>query len=212
MNRFDIGPLSRGMAVGVFGGSFDPPHGGHVQLSREALTRFGLDRVLWMVSPGNPLKSNPPAPLDQRIAACRALITHPRIRVSGAEAQMQTRYTAQTLAGLRAGFPGVRFVWLMGADNLAQFHLWNDWRSIMDSVPVGVLARPGHRLSARRSVAAQVYRSARLAASQSHLLARHKAPCWCFCNMPLRPESSTALRVEGQGLPGANRLPGHAPE
>ena len=110
------------MTVGLLGGSFDPAHKGHVQISRAALTQFGLDRVWWLVSPGNPLKRHQPAPLDQRMAAARGIMRHPRIQISDAEARLGTRYTAQTLRHLRRLYPGVRFVWLMGADNLAQFH------------------------------------------------------------------------------------------
>ncbi|MBZ0123938.1 MAG: nicotinate-nicotinamide nucleotide adenylyltransferase, partial [Roseovarius sp.] len=134
-------PLVRpGQAVGLLGGSFDPPHQGHVHISREALRRFALDRVWWLVSPGNPLKSRGPAPLARRIAACRAVLDHPRMAVSDFEARAGTRYTAETVAALQAARPGVRFVWLMGADNLAQLHLWQDWREIVERVPLGILA------------------------------------------------------------------------
>ena len=133
------------------GGSFDPPHAGHLHISREALKRFGLDRLWWLVSPGNPLKPHGPAPLPDRLTAARALVDHPRIAITDFEARAGTRHTAQTLDALRQAAPGLRFVWLMGADNLAQFHRWQDWRRIIESVPVGVLARPGQRISARMS-------------------------------------------------------------
>ena len=185
----------RSLSIGLLGGSFDPPHVGHVHITQEALKRFGLDRVWWLVSPGNPLKARGPAPLAQRLAAARALMRHPRVTVTDIEARLGTRYTAQTLRALRARAHGVRFVWLMGADNLAQFHLWQDWRQIMDSVPVGVLARPGDRISARTSVAARVYPQARVPAGASHGLARATAPAWCFVNIPMLDISSTALRA-----------------
>lgn len=111
-----------GMCIGLLGGSFDPPHAGHVHITREALKRFGLDAVWWLVSPGNPLKTRGPAPLDRRMAAARAIMRHPRVEVTDIEARLGTRYTAETLAALFARYPGVRFVWLMGADNLASFH------------------------------------------------------------------------------------------
>ncbi len=186
-----------GQTIGLFGGSFDPPHGGHVHVSREALKRFGLDRVWWLVSPGNPLKARGPAPLAKRLAAARALVTHPRIEVTDVEAQIGTRYTAATLARLRALYPGVRFVWLMGADNLTQFHHWQDWDQIMGNVPVGVLARPGDRISARTSVAAQRFRSAKIPASAAPLLGRLDAPAWCFLNVPMVDVSSSAIRARG---------------
>ena len=174
MNR-----LRAGMRVGLLGGSFDPAHEGHVHLSREALRRFALDRVIWLVSPGNPLKPNPPAPLEARIARARAMIGHPRVQVSGFEARIGTRMTADTLAHASARWPGVRFVWLMGADNLVQFDRWDRWRRIMALMPVGVLARPGHRLSARLSRTARIHRAARLPERAAPLLAEARPPAWC---------------------------------
>lgn len=192
-------PQSRpGQAIGLLGGSFDPPHAGHLHITREALKRFGLDAVWWLVSPGNPLKPNGPAPMERRIAAARDLIDHPRVHVSDAEAQTGTRYTAQTLHALHAARPGVRFVWLMGADNLAQFHRWQDWREIMHSVPVGVLARPGARLAARASPAARMFARHRLPGKHSQRLAGMDAPVWCFVNVPMVAMSSTRLRAAGK--------------
>lgn len=186
-----------GSRVGLLGGSFDPPHAGHLHLSREALKRFGLDQVVWLVTPGNPLKSRAPAPMEARLAAARALVDHPRIAVSDIEARLGTRYTAETLRGLTRRFPAVRFTWLMGADNLAQFHRWDDWRAIMDMVPVGVLARPGARMAARNAVAARIYHRERLAPASSRRLGAANAPAWCYVNMPMMNVSSTALRSSG---------------
>ena len=195
-------PMTRpGQVIGLLGGSFDPPHEGHVHVSREALKRFGLDRVWWLVSPGNPLKARGPAPMARRIAACRALAAHPRVAISDFEAQAGTRYTAEPLARLQQARPGVQFVWLMGADNLAQFHHWQDWRQIMQRVPVGVLARPGQRISARMSRAARCFASDRLSGRKSQLLARAAPPAWCFVNMPMIAISSTRLRNSGTWHP-----------
>ncbi|MEL6646939.1 MAG: nicotinate-nucleotide adenylyltransferase [Pseudomonadota bacterium] len=191
-------PFSRpGQTIGLLGGSFDPPHAGHVHISHEAMRRFGLDQVWWLVTPGNPLKSRGPAPLKERMAACHALLTHPRMHPSDFEAQAGTRYTAQSLEALLAARPGVRFVWLMGADNLAQFDQWKGWRDILQSVPVGVLARPGQRISARMSKAARVYRPFRIKARESLALGHRPAPAWCFLNVPMRHISSTELRQSG---------------
>lgn len=190
-------PTRPGQVIGLLGGSFDPPHAGHLHISREALRRFGLDRLWWLVSPGNPLKAHGPAPLAQRMAAARALVDHPRIDVTDIEARTGTRHTAATLRALRRLCPGVRYVWLMGADNLAQFHLWQDWRDILDTVPVGVLARPGQRISARLSPAARIYASARLPGHESQALGRRDAPAWCFVNVPMMDISSTRLRESG---------------
>ena len=187
-----------GQVIGLLGGSFDPPHAGHVHITREALKRFGLDDVWWLVSPGNPLKKNGPAPLAERMQAARAMMHHPRVTVTDIEAQLGTRYTAQTLVALRRRFPGVRFVWLMGADNLAQFHRWQDWRWIMENVPVGVMARPGDRISARLSKAARVYHNARLPGRASHVLGLGTPPAWCFVNLPMSDTSSSAIRARGE--------------
>lgn len=181
----------------MLGGSFDPPHEGHVHITREALKRFGLDRVWWLVSPGNPLKPTGPAPLAERVRASRAIMRHPRVDVTDIEAQLGTRITADTIEALHRRYRGVRFVWLMGADNLAQFHRWKDWEYILDSVPVGVLARPGEQISARTSKAARLYARFRLSGRASHLLGQATAPAWCFVNMPMVDQSSTEIRERG---------------
>ncbi len=197
MERFQIPYARPGQVVGLFGGSFDPPHQGHVHVTREAMKAFGLDRVWWLVSLGNPLKTRGPAPLAQRLKAARAVMTHPRVEVTDVEAVTGTRATADTLAALRRLYPQVRFVWIMGADNLAQFHRWKDWRQIMDSVPVGVVARPGDRISARMSPAARLYAKYRIGGQARHLLGRAQAPAWCFVNVPMVDVSSTDLRNRG---------------
>ena len=186
-----------GQAVGLLGGSFDPAHEGHVHITRTAMKRFGLDRIWWLVSPSNPLKKRGPAPLAMRVDRARDVMRHPRVEVTDIERRLGTRYTAQTIAALQKRYPDVNFVWLMGADNLAQFHLWQDWRWIMENVPVGVLARPNDRISARLSKAAQVYRDAMLSGRASHVLANGPAPRWCFVNLPMSDQSSTAIRAAG---------------
>ena len=189
-----------GQVIGLLGGSFDPAHAGHAHITREALKRFGLDRVWWLVSPGNPLKRHGPAPLAKRLAHARDVMQHPRVEVTDIEDRIGTRYTAQTLAKLRGLYPQVRFVWLMGADNLAQFHHWQDWRQIMETVPVGVLARPGQRISARMSRAAALYAPYRIAGRHAQLLAHSNAPAWCFVNVPMVDVSSSAIRAAGAWL------------
>ena len=190
--------VREGMAIGLLGGSFDPPHDGHVHISQAALKRFGLDHLWWLVSPGNPLKEHGPAPLGERMQASQAMMRHPRVTVTAIEARLGTRYTAQTIAALRRRYPGVRFVWIMGADNLAQFHRWQDWRWIIETVPVGVIARPGQRLGARRSKAAKVYRHARVMGRASHILGLLDAPAWSFINVPMSDQSSSAIRARGE--------------
>ena len=191
-------PYARsGQTIGLLGGSFDPAHAVHAHITREALKRFGLYRVWWMVSPGNPLKDRGPAPIEQRMDRARLVMDHPRVEVTDVERQLGTRYTAQTLQALQARYRGVRFVWLMGADNLAQFHRWQDWQWIMDNVAIGVLARPGDRISARMSPAARLYRGNQIAGRHSHILSRVGKPAWCFVNVPMVDQSSTAIRAAG---------------
>ena len=189
-------PLARaGARIGLLGGSFDPAHEGHVHISLEALKRFRLDEVWWLVSPGNPLKTRGPAPLEDRIAHARKTMDHPRVRITDLEARMGTRYTYATLDGLQKRYRGVNFVWLMGADNLATFHKWDRWQDIFAMVPIGVIARPGDRLSARLSPAARQFRLSRLRGREAAVLSQTPSPVWCFINVPMRPESSTAIRA-----------------
>jgi nicotinate-nucleotide adenylyltransferase len=195
--RYRLPFAARGQIIGLLGGSFDPAHEGHAHITREALKRFGLDKVWWLVSPGNPLKTEGPAPLEKRLSAARAVMEHPRVSVTDFEAQIGTRYTAETLEALLALYPGVRFVWLMGADNLATFHHWDRWDWIMENVPIGVIARPGQRLTARMSKAADRYAKYRVPARASTLLGRCPPPAWCFVNIPMVNISSTEIRARG---------------
>ncbi len=193
-------PLAlRGQAIGLLGGSFDPAHEGHVHITEEALKRFGLSRVWWLVSPGNPLKAEGPAPMADRIARARAVLGgDPRVVVTDVEARLGTRYTAETLGRLVAAFPGVRFVWLMGADNLNGFHRWKDWERIMRTVPIGIFARPGTRLAAQGARAAEEYARFRVPAAEARLLPTRRAPAWCFVDVPMSSLSSSAIRARGE--------------
>jgi nicotinate-nucleotide adenylyltransferase len=186
-----------GQTIGLLGGSFDPPHSGHVHITRQALRRFGLDRVWWLVSPGNPLKAEGPADLSRRMAACKQMMQHPRVVVTDLEAQLGTRYTAETLARLLPRYPGVRFVWLMGADNLGQFHKWDRWREIVASVPIGVLARPGNVVAGGLSPTARCFARYRLPARQAAALPKRTAPCWCLVTGPTVDISSSEIRNRG---------------
>jgi nicotinate-nucleotide adenylyltransferase len=185
------------MRVGLLGGSFDPAHEGHAHITREALKRLGLDRVWWLVSPGNPLKREGPAALDRRMAAAAAIMRHPRVVITDIEARIGTRYTAETLDALQARYPGVRFVWLMGADNMAGFHRWDRWETIMGRVPVAVLARPGAGLAALGSKATQRFANARVPAHAAGSLAERRPPAWTYLEVPKREISSSALRAQG---------------
>lgn len=187
---------TKAMTIGLLGGSFDPAHEGHVHITQEALKRLGLDRVWWLVSPGNPLKLRQPAPMAQRIAqARRVLRDDPRVVVTDLEVKLKTRYTYDTIRKLRALYPNVRFVWLMGADNLVQFHLWGHWRQIMAQLPLAVMARPDAGLSALRSRTARETWAGRV--KRNDVLASCQPLAWSFVGMPMNAASSSALRAKG---------------
>lgn len=192
--------VEEGMSVGLFGGSFNPPHEGHRHVARTALQRLQLDRLWWLVSPGNPLKSNGNLPnLAERIAWSRALIRDPRVDITGCEATLQTHYSADLVLRLLKRFPSVRFVWIMGADNLTNFHRWERWQDIADRVPICIIDRPGDTLSTRSSRAARRYMGARLDEADAKLIKNYKAPVWTFIHAPRSALSSTALRSKQSG-------------
>ncbi len=194
-DALNIPPVGDGLKIGLFGGSFNPPHAGHVQVSELALVRAGLDRVWWVVTPGNPLKDHAQlAPLEQRIAASRAMISHPRITVTAFEARRRVRYTADTLELLARLRPRARFVWVMGADNLAGFHRWQNWREIAASVPILIVDRPGSTLSFLSAPAAIALARYRIDESDASLLPYMRPPAWTFIHGPRSPLSSSAIR------------------
>lgn len=185
------------MKIGLLGGSFDPAHTGHVHITRQALRRFGLDQVWWMVSPGNPLKAEGPAPMGRRMAAARAIMQHPKVRITDIEARLGTRYTADSLQALQTIYPGVRFVWLMGADNLAAFHHWQRWEWIVRNVPIGVTSRSGEYLRAANSVMARKYAQARVPVTAAQSLPLRAAPAWCLLGGATVEVSSSEIRARG---------------
>jgi nicotinate-nucleotide adenylyltransferase len=185
-----------GMRIGLFGGSFDPPHDGHVQVSLVALRALGLDQVWWLVSPQNPLKRTAPSTdLSRRIAAARRLIRNPAIKVTGIEAGLGTKYTAETLRRLLPRLRGVACVWMMGADNLANFHHWRGWKTIVESIPIAVFNRPGSARNALSSPAAKTLWRSRHDPSDAARLGRIPPPAWIFLPSPHVDISSTALRA-----------------
>lgn len=186
-----------GQAIGLFGGSFDPVHEGHRMASLAAMRRLRLDAVWWLVTPGNPLKAAP-SDLPRRLRAAAKAARHPRIRVTGAEAILATRFTADTLAKIVAMRPGVRFVWLMGADNLAQFHRWRDWEKIAALMPIAVYDRPGSTFSAPNAPAARALSLHRVPEREAATLARRRPPAWIFLHGRRSAVSSTALRRAGR--------------
>jgi len=181
--------------VGLLGGSFDPAHDGHRHISLEALRRLDLDEVWWLVSPQNPLKKPTESPLQDRLAAARRIADHPCIRVSDIERTMGTVYTADTLTALTRRFPGIRFVWIIGADNLIQIPRWRRWPRIFATVPIAVFARPPYSLKALTGRAARRYAAFKVSEARASALARMRPPAWIFFHTRPHPESATRIRA-----------------
>jgi nicotinate-nucleotide adenylyltransferase len=197
----------RGMRIGLFGGTFDPPHRAHLGACLLAMKRLNLDRVWWLVTPGNPLKDTRGlAPIEDRIFAARAMARHPRIEVIGLEAQIGTRYTYETIAYLRKRCPTVRFVWIMGADNLRSFHRWQNWRGIAALVPIAVVDRLGPSLYASASPAGLALARRRIPESLAKSLLDRRPPVWVYLHGLKSPLSSTALRAARAGTQTAAPL------
>ncbi|MDK1490908.1 nicotinate-nucleotide adenylyltransferase [Sinorhizobium sp. 7-81] len=187
--------VESGMKVGLFGGSFNPPHEGHALVADTALRKLGLDQLWWIVTPGNPLKNhNDLAPLAERIALSEKIAPNPRIKVTAFEQALGQSYTARTLEIVRARNRDVRFVWIMGADNLKNFHRWQNWRKIVSTFPIAVVDRPGSTLAYLSSRMARTFDYARIDEDDALSLAFYAAPAWTFIHGPRSPLSSTALR------------------
>lgn len=193
-----------GLRVGLFGGSFNPPHAGHALVAEIALRRLSLDQLWWIVTPGNPLKDNANlAPLARRVAASEAVKPGPKVKVTAFEAAHRVRYTADTLALVKARKPGVRFVWIMGADNLRSFHRWQRWREIAQTFPIAVIDRPGDTLSFLSSRMAKTFARHRIDEADAPRLAFLDPPAWTFIHGPRSSMSSTELRARaGTGTNG----------
>jgi len=205
-------PHAPGMRIGLFGGTFDPPHQAHFGATLLALKRLRLDRVWWLVTPGNPLKDTQNlAPLAKRIAAARALTRHPRVDVTGLEAVINTRYSHDTISWLLARCPGVRFVWIMGADNLRSFHRWQRWRAITKLLPIVVVDRLGPSLYAVASPAGQALSRFRIPEFAAESLPDRKPPAWAYLHGLKSPLSSTALRALRRGSRNTGGKPSSPP-
>jgi nicotinate-nucleotide adenylyltransferase len=183
------------MRIGLLGGSFNPAHAAHRQISLAALKRLRLDQVWWLVSPSNPLKAKTKTPdLDTRITIAQGIARHPKIVVTGFEGAQGSAYTVDTLRFLKRRYPSVNFIWLMGADNLVSFHRWRAWETLFRLVPVAVLDRPSYRLKARASRAAQRFASAAVDETDAPGLPGMEPPAWALLTLPLSSLSSTRLR------------------
>jgi len=188
-------PFAPGQTIGLLGGSFNPPHEGHRLISELALRRLRLDRLWWLATPGNPLKPQAGlAEMRARIEAAQRLTRDPRIAVTGFEAEIGARYTCDTIVWLRRRAPHAHFVWIMGADNLRQFHLWRRWRAIADLAPILVVDRPGSTVRALAGRAGVVLARYRRPEADAALFARLRPPAFMFLHGPRSSLSSTALR------------------
>ena len=188
-------PSARNMRIGLFGGSFNPPHPGHQLVSRQALKRLGLDAVWWLVTPGNPLKDpSELAPLEQRVRQARALITRPNVHVTGVEAEKGFRFTFDTLDWLTRSLPSRRFVWIMGADSFSNFHRWERWRDIADLMPLAIYVRPGSTRQAMSSRAATALARFRFDEFDAKTLLNARAPAWVYLHGMMSGLSSSAIR------------------
>ena len=194
--------------VGLLGGSFNPAHGGHLAISLNAMEALGLDEIWWLVSPGNPLKAQAGmAPLSARVMSARALARHAPIRVTAIETELGTRYTADSLKAISRRYPRINFIWLMGADNLAQFDQWKGWQDIGHTMAIAVIARPGYNKSARGSTAMAWFRRFVRPASQKKSWTTWRLPALVLLRFRPDPRSATLLR---QKAPNWHRIHAHA--
>ncbi|MHB2209411.1 nicotinate-nucleotide adenylyltransferase [Methylobacterium sp. CM6257] len=201
--RLILPPSAPGMRIGLYGGSFNPAHPGHRHVTLMALRRLGLDRVWWLVSPGNPLKSRSALPpVEVRCAQARRIAHHPRIAVTGIEAALGVRFTVQTLRHLTRRCPGVHFVWIMGADSLSTFHRWKGYAAIARLVPIAVVDRPGYTMTPLSARAARRLAGARIPERAASTLALRSPPAWTFLHGPRSHLSSTQIRNAIRGSAG----------
>lgn len=199
-------PAFANMRVGLLGGSFNPPHAGHLHISLTAIARLRLDALWWLVTPGNPLKSAAQLPdLAERLSLAAQVASHPAITITGFEADLPTPYAIDTVHFLQRRFPGVHFVWIMGGDNLVQVHRWRNWIGLFRAVPILVLDRPNARLGALASPAARRFAQWRLPEGAGPRLAVSRPPAWIYMTLPLCDASSTALRGKIAGANAARR-------
>lgn len=190
--------FTAGQTIALFGGSFDPPHAGHRLLAEAALRQLQVDKVWWLPAPQNPLKNHQPGAMATRLAATERLARHPRFLVSDEESRLGTHYAIDTVCALQRLYPHVRFIWLIGSDNLQHMHRWRNWPALMQTVPLAVYPRPGSSHKAAFSQAAQRFAAYRVAAEDAPLLASRKAPAWCLLEGVTSPLASSALRRQNE--------------
>lgn len=198
--RHELGfpTITPGLRIGLLGGSFDPPHAGHLHLTASAFRLLALDRVIWLIAPQNPLKKRTPASVERRTLRAREFVAHPRVWISNLETRIGSTHTATTIKFLGGRFPQAQFVWLMGADNLEELDRWHRWQSIICDVPIAVFPRNQHRASTMSCRIARLLNRSRLKAAQARELPEFNPPVWTFLEWPLCNISSTTIRSQGQ--------------
>ncbi|MCF6292181.1 MAG: nicotinate (nicotinamide) nucleotide adenylyltransferase [Robiginitomaculum sp.] len=195
-SRAMLEPLANRMKIGLFGGSFNPAHIGHLHLAQTAKKRLGLHKVLWLVSPGNPLKSTKSwENYSKRLQSTKDITeASPAQIVCESEKMFATRYTIDTINGFKRRWPSVDFVWLIGADNLRSFHLWRNWQQIVQTIPIAIISRPDDPVRARLSPFARQFAKYRLPQTAAKSLISRTSPAWVYLSAPHCPVSSTAIR------------------
>ncbi len=186
--------FSDNMKIGLFGGSFNPPHKGHAFISERLRIKLNLDLIWWLVSPQNPLKKTAPENINTRIAACQRVAGHHKVYISDAETHLQTSHTADTIRLLKAKYPNVHFIWLMGADNMRTVHHWRNWKQIFYQVPIAVYPRPSETVRAGLGISATVFAQHRLPPQNAHKLIYKNKPAWTLLEGRTNALSSTILR------------------
>lgn len=190
----------KGNVVGLFGGSFNPPHDGHALVGLTAIRRLHLNQLWWMVTPGNPLKDKTIlSPLHERMAKSAEIIPHPKARITGFENTLNSANSVDTVSYILKHNPGVHFIWIMGADSLSSFHLWHQWQDIVQLIPIAIIDRPSARMAALSSPMAQTYRRYQLDERDAGKLSFSKAPAWVYLHGPRSSASSTNLREKLKG-------------
>ncbi|EJF90398.1 nicotinate-nucleotide adenylyltransferase [Bartonella tamiae] len=192
--------VESGNVVGLFGGSFNPPHDGHVLVAKTAIQRLGLQQLWWMVTPGNPLKDNRALPsLQSRICLSTKMIDDPRIKITGFEEKIGAYTSIMTIRHILKRHKGVYFVWIMGGDSLSTFHHWHCWRDIVHTLPIAIIDRPMAKKAVLSAPMAQTYQKFRIKEEQSTSLPYMKAPAWVYIHAQRSNTSSTALRQQNDG-------------
>ena len=199
MSVINLPSADSGHRIGLLGGSFDPPHSGHIDLSRLALEKLGLDSVWWLLTPHNPLKSHNPAKLETRLESCHELILRHRLPIKPTivESGLASHYTVDTLSYILSDRLDLSYVWLMGSDNLSTFHHWRHWRKIASQVPLAIVSRPGNE-NFRSTYFAKIFSNCRLDESTAPKLLDSELPCWVYLSGLSNPASSTSRRMASQ--------------